>query len=59
MSKKAWVSAVVAVGAALIAALAGIPLVRRKVERDMAAADAELAAAKGCAARGAGGLVAC
>lgn len=47
VAKKAWVSAVAAAGATLIAGLLGIPLLKRKVERDMAqSAEAAAAAAK-------------
>ena len=44
VGKKAWVSAIVAAGTTLISVLVGIPLLRRKVERDIEAA---AAAAKG------------
>ncbi|GBF94216.1 hypothetical protein Rsub_06486 [Raphidocelis subcapitata] len=40
VAKKAWVSAVAAAGSTLIAGLVGIPLLRRKVERDVAEAAA-------------------
>ncbi|KAF8062088.1 pho-4 [Scenedesmus sp. PABB004] len=46
-TKKAWISAVVAVGAALVAAAAGIPLLRRKVQRDLDEQAANAAAAVG------------
>jgi hypothetical protein len=55
VSRKAWISAVVAAGGSLIAAVVGIPLLRRKVERDMEEA---AAAAKRCKRSGAGGLAA-
>lgn len=34
-SKKAWISVVVAVGTCLISIFAGIPLLRRNVQRDL------------------------
>lgn len=35
-AKKAWISAIVAAGTCLIAAVVGVPLIKKRVERDMA-----------------------
>lgn len=38
--KKAWISAIVGSGTALIALLVGVPLIKKKVEADLAAEEA-------------------
>ncbi|KAL4443570.1 hypothetical protein ABPG75_011307 [Micractinium tetrahymenae] len=43
-SKKAWISAIVGSGTALIAALIGVPFIKKKVEADLAAEAAAAAA---------------